>query len=61
MSTGKVKFFNPKKFYGFIVAGDRDFFFHGNDFIGDPEYLEEGQKVEFESEEDKKNMLCCPV
>ena len=47
METGKVKFFNKAKNYGFI-AGDngKDYFFHSSD-IPNELYLKEGDKVEF--------------
>jgi CspA family cold shock protein len=57
MSTGTVKWFNPKKGYGFIIPddGDKDLFVHHSDIETDGyASLNEGQKVEFEIGEGKK-------
>ena len=50
MSTGKVKWFNDKKGFGFIeMPGQRDVFVHYTAIIEDGyKTLEEGQAVEFE-------------
>lgn len=51
---GTVKFFNERKNYGFIEPeeGNEDFFVHRNDIESDS--LDEGDVVEFESEEGEK-------
>jgi CspA family cold shock protein len=55
--TGKVKWFNPKKGYGFITRDDGkgDVFVHFTAIEGEGfKTLEEGQKVEFEIVEEEK-------
>jgi cold shock protein len=65
MPTGKVKWFNPEKGYGFIIPdeGGRDLFVHlsavkGMSF-GDS--LEEGQPVEFNVQETQKGLQAVDV
>ncbi|MCP4257842.1 MAG: cold-shock protein [Planctomycetes bacterium] len=51
MSTGTVKWFNPRKGYGFIVPddGSKDLFVHHSEIKMDGyATLDEGQKVEYE-------------
>lgn len=54
MQTGKVKFFNTGKGFGFITpdGGGKDVFVHANDTGG--AQLNEGTKVEFEVVQGKK-------
>ncbi len=54
MQTGKVKFFNAGKGFGFITpdGGGKDVFVHANDTGG--ANLNEGTKVEFEVVQGKK-------
>ncbi len=54
MQTGKVKFFNGGKGFGFITPddGSKDVFVHANDIGG--AQLNEGDKVEFEIGQGKK-------
>ncbi|MEQ1664549.1 MAG: cold-shock protein [Bdellovibrionales bacterium] len=54
MQTGKVKFFNTGKGFGFITPdnGGKDVFVHANDIGG--ANLQEGTKVEFEVVQGKK-------
>ena len=52
MPTGKVKWFDPKKGYGFIVGDDgQDVFVHYTSILGAGfRTLNEGQRVAFEVE-----------
>jgi len=56
MQTGKVKWFNSEKGFGFIeVEGGDDVFVHFSAIQGDGfKTLEEGQEVSFEIVEDHK-------
>ena len=57
MSTGKVKFFNAEKGYGFITDDDGgpDVFFHFSEIKTDGfKALDEGRKVTFDSEPDPR-------
>ena len=47
MQTGKVKFYNKEKKYGFIAGDDgKDYFFHASGISNDT-YVMDGDKVEF--------------
>ena len=56
MATGKVKWFNATKGYGFIeVEGGKDVFVHHNAIQEEGfRTLDEGQAVEFEIRQDAK-------
>ncbi len=57
MATGKVKWFDSKKGFGFIEAAelDKDVFVHHSGIAGDGyHHLKEGDEVEFELEETDK-------
>ena len=58
MSEGKVKWFNPKKGYGFIATEDgRDIFVHYASISGDGfKTLAEGDTVSFDVVEGEKGL-----
>ncbi|NQX82163.1 MAG: cold shock domain-containing protein [Flavobacteriaceae bacterium] len=55
MSTGKVKFFNESKGFGFVVEDDsnQEYFVHVS---GLTDEIREGDSVEFDLAEGKKGM-----
>jgi CspA family cold shock protein len=58
MSEGKVKWFNPKKGYGFISTTDgRDIFVHYSNISGDGyKTLDQGDDVTFDLVEGEKGL-----
>ena len=64
MKIGTVKWFNVEKGFGFIeVEGEKDFFVHSSAILGNDsrKSLEEGQKVQFESEKGPKGLQAIDV
>ncbi len=65
MATGKVKWFDGKKGYGFIVPteGNGDVFVHYTAIKSDNEFktLKEGMMVQFELTEGKRGMQALNV
>lgn len=62
MATGKVKWFNTEKGFGFIVQEDnKDLFVHFKDVLGGIESLKENDQVEFEVAEGKKGLQAVNV
>jgi CspA family cold shock protein len=65
MATGKVKWFDGKKGYGFIVPaeGGGDIFVHYTAIKSDGEFksLEEGMSVQFEVTEGKRGLQALNV
>lgn len=63
MPTGKVKWFDRKKGFGFITSGELgDVFVHYQHIMGDGyRVLHQGEPVEFEVEETDKGLLATQV
>jgi CspA family cold shock protein len=64
MKIGTVKWFNAEKGFGFIeVEGEKDVFVHSSAIQGNDsrKSLEEGQKVQFETEEGPKGLQAVEV
>jgi CspA family cold shock protein len=62
MNTGKVKWFNSQKGYGFITQDDgKEIFVHFKDIEGGANALRENDEVEFEVEEGKKGLQAVAV
>lgn len=65
MKQGKVKFFDTQKGFGFIAPedGDKDVFVHRNnvDNLGYNQGLEDGEAVEYETEETPKGLSAINV
>ncbi len=56
MATGTVKWFSDEKGFGFIAPDEpgKDLFVHYTGLSGDLRSLQEGDKVEFETEQGQK-------
>ncbi|MBU3202161.1 cold-shock protein [Clostridium estertheticum] len=64
MKIGTVKWFNTVKGFGFIeIEGEKDVFVHISAIQGNEseKSLEEGQKVQFETEEGPKGLQAIEV
>jgi cold shock protein len=61
MHTGKVKFFNEEKGFGFITNDDsgKDIFVHATGIKADK--LNEGDSVSYEEEEGRKGIVATNV
>ena len=62
MQTGKVKWFNSQKGYGFIIQEDgKEIFVHFKDIEGGANALRDNDEVEFEVEEGRKGLQAVRV
>ena len=62
MKIGTVKWFNSEKGFGFIeIEGEKDIFVHTSAIKDSSKSLEEGQKVQFETEEGPKGLQAIEV
>jgi CspA family cold shock protein len=62
METGKVKWFNSQKGYGFITQqSGKEIFVHFKDIQGGANALRDNDDVEFEVEEGKKGLQAVRV
>jgi CspA family cold shock protein len=62
MKTGKVKWFNAEKGYGFIVQEDgKEIFVHFKDIQGGVSALRDNDNVEFDVEEGRKGLQAVNV
>ncbi|HQS51710.1 MAG: cold-shock protein [Sphingobacteriales bacterium 17-39-43] len=62
MQTGKVKWFNSQKGYGFITQEDgKEIFVHFKDIVGGANALRDNDEVEFEVEEGRKGLQAVSV
>jgi len=62
MKTGKVKWFNAEKGYGFIVQEDgKEIFVHFKDVLGGVNALRDNDSVEFEVAEGRKGLQAVNV
>ena len=64
MATGRVKFFNTDKGFGFIVPdeGGKDVFIHANDVLKSGiELLSKDQHVRYETQEDRCKVVAVNI
>jgi CspA family cold shock protein len=54
MKTGKVKWFNAQKGFGFIILEGKDIFVHFKDVNGGVNAIKDNDDVEFEVTDGKK-------
>jgi CspA family cold shock protein len=63
MATGKLKFYNRRKGYGFIrdAGTKREIFVHISDFEFDPSFLKDNDELTYDIKEDVRGMKALHV
>jgi len=62
MKTGKVKWFNTQKGFGFIITEEgKDLFVHFKDVLGGVNAIKDNDEVEYEVEEGRKGLQAVKV
>ncbi len=57
MQSGKVKYFNKDKGYGFISSGEKDYFVFYKEILGPGKHLNIGDMVSFDPSTSEKGPI----